>query len=356
MKVYLELLQTLIRKQPVTAQIENVNAVTEILREFLAEHKCHTVVEELDGRKILYASNCGSDIPDVLLNAHVDVVPAEPADFEPYIKDGRLYGRGSADCLGNAISATRAVIEAPAGVKLAVVFSSDEEVGGKTTAAMVERGYTAKHAILVLDNSENNIIYSQKGILTARLTAEGKSGHAAYPWYCDNPVEKLMYGYTKFRDQWVNPVNEDDWRSSLAPCILKAGDANNRIPEKAEMVLNFRFVRDNEQEDILKALRDITGCEATPIEVMQPVAFSADIPEFKLISTIMEAHDKTRKYPLQRLCGATDARHWKLTGRPVAVAGAIGENIHSQNECVEIDALKNLADAVTEFAEVEASR
>ena len=43
----------------------------------------------------------GNKHAKLVLNAHVDVVPARPDQFEPFIKDGRIYGRGTQDMKGH---------------------------------------------------------------------------------------------------------------------------------------------------------------------------------------------------------------------------------------------------------------
>ena len=64
---------------------------------------CSCIVEELKGRKILYAATSPGKKQEILFNAHLDVVPAPDAMFEPEIREGKLFGRGSSDCLGNAV-------------------------------------------------------------------------------------------------------------------------------------------------------------------------------------------------------------------------------------------------------------
>src|SRR6266705_1691353 len=78
--------------------------------------------------------------PWVLLNGHVDVVPADPSGwshdpFEPVVKNGKIYGRGAADMKGpNAceIFSMKALVETGAKFRgrITPTFTTDEEVGG----------------------------------------------------------------------------------------------------------------------------------------------------------------------------------------------------------------------------------
>ena len=346
----ISLLGKLIRTRPVTTDPARVNAATSVMREYLESHGVFCRVEEFAGRHILYASNRENGMPEIILNSHMDVVPASEEQFEPIVRDGKLFARGACDCLGNAVCLAKILLKASAHV--AAVFSADEETGGETTKHMVDLGYTAKHAVLILDSGDSTIIYEQKGVLVAHLTAKGRDGHAAYPWNCDNPVDKLMAGFAKFRAKWVNPVSEDDWRNSMSACMMSAGTAPNQIPREATMTINFRLVDEASRAAILRDLAETTGCEVTLGEDIPPVAFDRDDPVFKKLQQALSEHAYGgHEVPLARLCGATDSRHWKALGIPVPVLGVTGGNEHSENEYVELDSIGRYADAIVKFAD-----
>ena len=341
------LLETLIRTRPVTTDPDRVNAATAVLREFLESRGVFCRTEEFAGRHILYASNRESGTPDVILNSHMDVVPAADAQFEPVVRGGRMYARGTCDCLGNAVCLAQILLAAKTHV--AAVFSADEETGGDTTKHMVELGYKAKHAVLILDSGDDSIVYAQKGVLVVRLTAKGRAGHAAYPWKCENPIDKLAAGYAKFRAAWQNPSGETDWRNSLSACMTSAGNAPNQVPGEASMTLNFRLVDGASRETVLNTLRETTGCEIALGEDIPPVEFDKDGPVFQLLRRTMSAA-LGRDIPLTRLCGATDSRHWRELGIPVPVLGVTGGDEHGADEYVELDSIGQTADAIVEFA------
>ena len=346
----LALLETLIRTRPVTTDTARVNAATGVMHDFLESHGMFCRVEELNGRHILYASNRESGTPEIILNSHMDVVPAEPEQFEPIVRDGKLFGRGACDCLGDAVCVAKILLTAKAHV--AAVFSADEETGGETTKHMVELGYTAKHAVLILDSSDPTIVYAQKGIVVVHLTAKGRDGHAAYPWRCDDPIDKLMAGFAKFRAKWQNPTSEDDWRNSMSACMMSAGSAPNQIPREATMTINFRIVDEASREAILRDLAETTGCEVTLGEDIPPVSFDRNDPIFQKLQQALSEHAYGgREVPLARLCGATDSRHWRALSIPVPVLGVTGGNEHSANEYVVLDSIGRYADAIVKFAD-----
>jgi succinyl-diaminopimelate desuccinylase len=66
---------------------------------------------------------------DILLNGHVDVVPAPAEQFSAHEKDGKLYGRGALDMKGTIVALTDAFCQAVLSVpyELALQIVSDEE-------------------------------------------------------------------------------------------------------------------------------------------------------------------------------------------------------------------------------------
>ena len=60
----LNLLEQLIRCKPMSESVEAVNRATDIMREYLESHGVSCIVEELKGRKILYAATSGEEAGD----------------------------------------------------------------------------------------------------------------------------------------------------------------------------------------------------------------------------------------------------------------------------------------------------
>ncbi len=122
----------------------------------------------------------------VILNAHVDVVP--PSDgherpFDPYVKDGCMYGRGAADDKGHVaviwalFSIMKSLGLRPRGDVIAHIVI-EEETGGNGTLAMIRRGEKAD-CCLNLDGGNNGNIYpSVRGAVWFTGTCYGRAGHS----------------------------------------------------------------------------------------------------------------------------------------------------------------------------------
>ena len=119
----------------------------------------HVEVSPTGGHPIVYADWLHADgAPTVLVYCHYDVQPVDPIDlwetapFEPFIRDGRVVGRGSADDKGQlhmhlqaweALFATRGRL--PANIR--VVFEGEEE----SSSANLERWLAANRDRLACD-------------------------------------------------------------------------------------------------------------------------------------------------------------------------------------------------------------
>ncbi len=349
MRDTIELLKELIPLRPVSADVRAVNAVTECLHTYLQAAGLYTVVEECCGRKVLYAGTEPTQQPDVLLNAHVDVVPAEDDQFVPREEAGWLHGRGANDCLGNAVLCAQAVCRCRGKASVGVLFSADEEIGGMTTAAMVERGYGARRLVVVADGAPYAVAVAQKGILTCVLKASGVAAHSSTPWLGRNAIEALLEGYLKVRALFPEVQAGDEWHDTMAPTIIQGGTVANRIPDQAVLTINIRYTQPGGADGWLRRLAEVSGLQVEPRASCPVVLFDENTPALRDLAQAMAAAFG-RSVALVRMNGATDARHFAQLGAPVAIIGTPGRDIHGRDESVEIAAVRAYEEMLTAFA------
>jgi len=114
---------------------------------------------------------------DVILNAHLDVVPAPPGQFRPRRDGDRLYARGAQDMKVSGLLAAQVFRELAAGLgyPVALQLVTDEEVSGRDgTLHQLERGVRGRF-VIVGESSGLHIVNESKGMLVARLLATGRS-------------------------------------------------------------------------------------------------------------------------------------------------------------------------------------
>lgn len=344
--------EKLIAIPSVTSDVAMVNKATEAMREYLASSGIYCSMEELEGRKILFASTEEGKACDFLLNAHLDVVAAEPAMFEPRVADGVMRARGTHDCKGPAVAVAETLLRSKGRASVGAVFSADEETGGRTTGFMVGAGYSARRGICVVDSNGYSIATAQKGVLSCVVRAKGRGGHSSAPWSFDNAAEKLMDAYARLREVLPKPpadAADDHWFDTCALTILKSGSVHNRIPDVAEMTLNIRYVEPGADQKYLKLIRDASGLEVEPLEICPPVVCDAGNPFILSLKKAMEERWKDKDIFLYKMMGATDARHFEPIGVPIAVIGLDGDGAHSDDEWVRLASIDETADMLTSF-------
>lgn len=335
MHSYFNLLKEMMACAPVSTDIPAINQAMDILHAFLKQTGLYCTCEcDQDGRQFLYASTVPGKTADVLLNAHVDVVPATPDQFILRQEGDRIYGRGSVDDLGSVVCIAKILTDLRGKASVGAIFTADEEIGGTTTALMHARGYRAHKMILVLDGPAYNIAIAQKGILILTLTAPGHGGHASQPWEFDNPIDKLIAAYAKLRHAWPADNPDDHWHNTMAACKLNAGQANNQIPDTASITLNFRYIHHDDKEKILTMVRTLTGLEIHEERGCEPVVNSPDHPFLQQLLKELHTLYPERQPQFVKMNGATDARHLNTAGIPLAIIGIPGCGCHSQCEYI----------------------
>jgi len=352
-KEHLELLREFISCRPTSADPAAVDRVQARMKQFLEANGLFCTLEQVEDRHLLFASTTGNKTPDILFNPHVDVVPAtDPGEQYAIVeKDGRLYARGIADDLCNAVCVAQTLIELKGKVDAGAIFTGNEEVGGTTTDGMIGLGYGAKKMVIIADGNGGleRITYAHKGVVVLKLIARGKAGHSSRPWAFDNAIEKLMKGYLKLAAVWDGPASIEDWRNTMAPCIISGGQAENQIPGEASLILNFRVVDVADIETLPKMVAEVTGLEVEFMRSSRPFNGDPQSPQLQLLAEVMR--EESGKLPeFQRMTGATDARHLQKLGVPVAIVGCRGGGAHSVCEYIYPDSIDRMVPVFVKVA------
>lgn len=149
------------------------------------------LIEDETGNKAnLYATIGPRDRPGVLLSGHTDVVPTEGQDwtlppFEMTQRDGKLYGRGTADMKGFVAAATALALKAARrdlATPLHLAFSHDEEVGCigvRSLIAMLDEAPFRPLFCVVGEPTEMRVGVGHKGKTALRAVCTGREAHSA---------------------------------------------------------------------------------------------------------------------------------------------------------------------------------
>ena len=185
--------------------------------------------------------------PRLMINAHVDTVPANSGwtrdPWTPVIEDGRLYGLGACDTKG-AIAAALVAAERARPRDVAFLFSGDEERG---TAAVTHflaspRRQGIERAI-VCEPTARRAGVRHRGVLATRATVRGQGGHSSLADHLPAPIVIMarlatMLGHlgSKFRE--LGPKGMQGVCMNVA--ALDGGVAFNVIPTEASLLWSIR--------------------------------------------------------------------------------------------------------------------
>jgi acetylornithine deacetylase/succinyl-diaminopimelate desuccinylase-like protein len=167
---FLEELLALLRIPSVSARTENKNDMltcAEAVKKSLVEAGATTAtIYPTEGHPIVYAEKIiDPALPTVLVYGHYDVQPADPLElwnsgpFDPVIKDGKIYARGSADDKGQFYMHVKAletmVQTGTLTTNIKFLIEGEEEVGSPNLATFVKanKALLEANVILISDTS-----------------------------------------------------------------------------------------------------------------------------------------------------------------------------------------------------------
>ena len=226
----------------------------------------------------------------VVLSGHTDTVPWDGQDWsiDPLsasVREGRLYGRGSADMkgfIGLVVAQTRAWLEADLPFALHYAFSYDEEVGGFGAQVLIrdlQDAGIAPHICLVGEPTEMIPAIAHKGVHRWRCCVRGKAAHSSLTPHSVNAVEAAarvvahISGIAQdLRDSEPRQAGFDVPYSTAAVCVFEGGIADNVVPEDCRF--NYEF-RDLPGADVPALQARVTSYAASLQPGMQAIEPSA---------------------------------------------------------------------------------
>ena len=223
----------------------------------------------------------GSGAPVLVLLGHTDVVPPGPREswssdpFIPEVRDGKLYGRGTADMKGSVaafvVALEQFVAKHPrhAGT-IGLLLTSDEEgdaIDGvrKVADTFRERGQRIDWCITGEPSSKETLgdllRVGRRGTLSATLAVHGVQGHVAYPDKARNPIHLAMPALAVLAArEWDGGFDTFPPTSFQISNVHAGTGANNVIPGELQVLFNLRYnptwhagQLEQQCEDVLRA-------------------------------------------------------------------------------------------------------
>ncbi len=316
----------------------------------------------------LYA-RLGTGKPCLCFAGHTDVVPpGEGWSCDPFagdIKDGHIYGRGTADMKGGVAAALAAVarrLEAgPLKGSLAFLITGDEEgparYGTKSVLEwMKERGEAPDFCLLGEPTNPAEmgdvIKIGRRGSMNVVITVKGVQGHVAYPHLADNPIHRLVPILSDLTSRTLDQGSEWFAPSSLQITSVDVGNpATNVIPAMAQARVNIRFNDLHTSESLRNWIGDVVSYHAP--EATMEVAVSGESfltdpgTEVGQLSEAVQA--VTGRQPKLDTGGGTSDARFITHCCPVAEFGLVGATMHKRDEHVSLASVEQLTQVYLEF-------
>ncbi|MCE9683503.1 ArgE/DapE family deacylase [Halomonas alkalisoli] len=327
-----------------------------------------------DGRYNLVARlNAGAPGPHLVFNGHLDVVPAEPTDmwarppWEPWVKDGWLYGRGAGDMkagIAAMIMAVQAVKEAGVeiGFPLTLQTVIEEECTGNGTLACLHQGYSGDF-VLIPEPFGSQIYAGQVGVLWFRMHIDGVPAHVLDTRAGRNAIETLVAYLPAFKalEAEINalprqaPYDTLDSPFNLSIGKIEGGNWASSVPAHAILEGRVGFPPGMSPEEIMNRVRRCIearhaelgdGSPAPRVEFhgfrSEGFVVDLDTPGIALLSRCHQ--DLLGEPPKSYLSTCTtDLRAFHVSGEINGTCyGPVAQRIHGVDECVEIDSIRHV--------------
>lgn len=259
-------------------------ALTEFVRDYL---QGLGVACELDynaerSKANLYASIGPSDRGGVLLSGHSDVVPTDGQAWTvpPFAlseRDGKLYGRGTADMKGFIACVLAAVprfLAQPLRLPLHLAFSYDEEVGClgvRSLLSKLQQRPNPPALCIIGEPTELKPVLGHKGKLAMRCQVQGAACHSAYAPQGVNAIEYAARLINRLGEigQRLTALERQDARfdppySTVQTGLIQGGRALNIVPAECQFDFEVRALPSDDPQQVAEELRAYAETELLP--------------------------------------------------------------------------------------------
>lgn len=214
----------------------------------------------------------------ILLVGHLDTVPLQ-GHVGARIEDGRLYGLGATDMKGG-LAVMVHLIEDLGTDRVAGIFYAGEEgpLSGNDLGPILDAlpGLAEAEAGLVMEPTNREVHAGCQGSINARVSFLGEPGHSARPWGGVNAVTRAG-SFLTMMDGLApepHPIEGLVFQEVMSVTRAAGGVANNIIPGRFDLNVNYRFSPDRTTEQAVERLREVlSGADEFEVVDSAPAAY-----------------------------------------------------------------------------------
>lgn len=292
---------------------------------------------------------------------HTDVVPSGPEEewtsppFEANIIDGELIGRGAADMKGSVAifieSIKNFLSDNPnPNFQIWVMLTSNEEgepADGKINTLMdslAQQNEFIDYCLVGEASSSDNVgdvlRVGRRGSLSGKLKLIGKQGHVAYPHKVLSPILEVGPIISELNQTIWDEGNEHFDPTSFQISNIDSGTgATNVVPGHLNMLFNFRFSPESNQESLKKRFVQILEKSKCSFEIDWTLNAQPYLTKkTELLSIIQTALKKIngKEAKIDNGGGTSDGRWVSPSGSEVIELGPRNQTIHKIDEKISL--------------------
>ncbi len=290
----------------------------------------------------------------VVLAGHLDTVP--PNGNEVARRDGDvLWGLGSTDMKGGlAVMLDLAESLTSAAHDLSYVFYVAEEVAREHSGLLQMEARQPRlleaDAAVVCEPTNCAVEAGCQGVLKARVVLVGERAHVSRPWRGVNAVHRMAPALEALRSWPAREASVEGctYRESLQVVSVSGGVASNVVPDRAEMVVNYRYAPDRSADAALGHLQDLLRPHLGAGDTVEVVDSAPAAPP-ALAHPVLAGLVERSQAPVVAKLGWTDVAFFAERGVPAANFGpGDPELAHTAGEHVSREALERARDVLTQ--------
>jgi succinyl-diaminopimelate desuccinylase len=324
-----------------------------------------TIEGDRPGRTLLFEGHT-----DVVTEGDEDLWSVDP--FGAELRDGRIYGRGSADMKSGVAAmlfATDAIVRSgsfPGRIVVATLVDEEGLMAG--VRDFIARGHASGiDGAICCEPEGGEICHAAKGALRLRIDLTGKMAHGAMPFEGRNPnraAAAIIAALTELEQsvQGRHGVHEHLGQPWITPTVLRAGEPAqmNVVPATASLWVDVRTIPAVDHDGLVAEVTNVAAEAAGTAEVTVAVTVVDNRPAVELatdaplVRAVWDAHAAVASTAprLGGVPGTTDGTLLTaLAGVPTVVYGPGGKWIaHQADEYVDVADMVEHANVYVEAA------
>lgn len=225
----------------------------------------------------------------IILSGHTDCVPVDGQEWssDPFVlteRDGRLFGRGSADMKG-FLACVMAVVpelmKRPLNRPVHIAFSYDEEVGCTGVLDLIAdlkgRDFAAGMC-LVGEPTGMELVIGHKSGRSYRCHVAGLEAHSSLAPRAVNAIEyaaRLIAGISDIARELAKGPSDDDYdlpHATISTGLIEGGTGINIVPNHCSFTFEYRMLPGQDADAVFARIRAMADALQSEMRKLHPAA------------------------------------------------------------------------------------